>query len=361
VTVRGEVDPAALGFVSMHEHVFVDGSPLLADVVARAPELLDKMERHDEGLCLDNLGAARRNAYAVPDDLTIDDEQAMTGEVADFARAGGGALLEVSAPGIRRMTEALPRVSAATGVHIIASTGLYTEPTWPDDRRRRTRNEHAAAMRRELLEEIGDTGVRAGHVKVGIKDLSPQQETVLRAAARVSAELGVSVTVHPCFKLGGNLRTVVDIVESEGMDPERLILAHASAFFVAAAGDLRARILHPEWAWRLTLDPLFELLDRGVTLSVDCFGHQWEIEAARIHNEEDYERLAGLVELVRRNHERQLVMGCDVFRKSMTRGGGGDGYRRLPAAIVPLLRDLGVSEYAIRRMTIDNPARLLAW
>ena len=362
VTVLGEVPPEQVGFVSMHEHVFVDGSVLHRHFKTESPELAAKLtSREDEPVRLENLGAARRNPYAVLDDLMLDDEAVMTDEVAEFAAAGGRAILEVSAPGVRVMTPALRRLSEATGVHLIASTGLYVEPSWPNEMRGASLDDYAAHMRRELLEGIDGTGIRAGHIKVGIKDLTTQQALVLRAAARVSAETGASVTIHPGFKLGGNQRTVLEMMVREGMDPARLIMAHASAFFTPSAGDLRARILYPEATWRLTLDSSLELLDRGVTLSVDCFGHQWEFEAIRVHNEEDYERLAGLVELVRRNYEQQLVLGCDVFRKSLTRRFGGDGYRRLPEAVVPLLRELGVSDYAVRCMTVDNPARLLAW
>jgi len=71
--------------------------------------------------------------------------------------------------------------------------------------------------------------------------------------------------------------------------------------------------------------------------------------------------LAGLVALLQRGYAEQLVLGCDVYMKSLTRRYGGDGYRRLPAAIIPILRDCGVSDCAIRHMTVGNPARLLAW
>jgi phosphotriesterase-related protein len=361
VTVSGEVDASKLGLVSMHEHVFLDGSFLHREYMASASGPVVARPHVDDPLGLENLGSARRDLYAVVDDLKLDDEVAMTGEIAEFAAAGGGTILEVSTLGIRVQTPALRRVSEATGVHLIASTGLYAEPGWPDKMKRASLDEYVEFMRKELLEGIDDTGIRAGHIKVAVRDITRQQELVLRAAARVSAETGASVTIHPGFKFGSNQRTLLTMMMREGMDPARLIMAHASAFFTPSCGDLRARILYPDATWRLTLESSLELLDLGVTLSVDCFGHQWEVEPARVHNEEDYERLAGLVELVRRNYEQQLVLGCDVFRKSLTRRHGGDGYRRLPAVIVPLLADLGVSDYAIRCMTVDNPARLLAW
>ena len=57
----------------------------------------------------------------------------------------------------------------------------------------------------------------------------------------------------------------------------------------------------------------------------------------------------------------QIVLGNDVFSKVQTRRFGGTGYRHLVEWVVPTLRDLGVSDYDIRQMTVENPARLWRW
>jgi len=362
VTVRGSIRPDELGFTSMHEHLFVRESYRRGIVKKRHPDPAEwaKADK-DEPLSLENLGAVRRNPYLILDETRLDDEEHTTSEVADYKAAGGAAILEMSAPGIRIMTDSLARVSEATGVHVIASTGLYTEPSWPDCFRSMTLEQYADHFRSELVGGIGETGVRAGHIKVAVVDeITRQQETVLRAAARVSAETGVSITAHPGFDIGNDGRAIVRILKDEGMDLQRLILAHTSGFFIRTS-DMKARILYPEATWGLTLDYADQLLSLGVTLSIDCFGHLCELEFLRDRQEEDWQRLAGLVALLQRGYAEQLVLGCDVYMKSLTRRYGGDGYRRLPAAIIPILRDCGVSDCAIRHMTVGNPARLLAW
>lgn len=67
-----------------------------------------------------------------------------------------------------------------------------------------------------------------------------------------------------------------------------------------------------------------------------------------------------LVALLKAGYSGQIILGNDVFSKVQTRRFGGTGYRHLVEWVVPTLRDLGVSAYDIRQMTVENPARLLA-
>ncbi len=65
--------------------------------------------------------------------------------------------------------------------------------------------------------------------------------------------------------------------------------------------------------------------------------------------------------MIKAGYSGQLMMGMDVAFKILLRRFGGEGYYRLTNYIVPTLRDwLEVSEPDIQRMTVENPARLLA-
>ena len=48
-------------------------------------------------------------------------------------------------------------------------------------------------------------------------------------------------------------------------------------------------------------------------------------------------------------------------RSSLVAWGGGPGYSYIPWRLVPWLRREGIDEEAIRRITVDNPARFLTW
>ncbi|MBA2240564.1 MAG: phosphotriesterase, partial [Solirubrobacterales bacterium] len=56
----------------------------------------------------------------------------------------------------------------------------------------------------------------------------------------------------------------------------------------------------------------------------------------------------------------QLVIGCDVFTRSRHRRGGGLGYRYLLDWVLPQLRERGIDEATVEKLTVANPARLLA-
>ena len=115
----------------------------------------------------------------------------------------------------------------------------------------------------------------------------------------------------------------------------------------------------------MNLDHARELLDQGVTLSMDTFGHYFDIELIGYVRPTDWQRLAALLALIKDGYSNQLVLGTDTFLKILTRRFGGEGYSRLTKFVIPFLREYldvfdRVSDYDIRLMTIDNPIRLLA-
>jgi phosphotriesterase-related protein len=346
VTAAGPIDPAELGPTSMHEHV-------LADASCYVEERTDP----DTPLTLETAGRVRRDVAALADNLRPADDETLIAELAEFRESGGRALVEMSAPGLRVDVERLARIAAEAQVHVVVPTGLYIQASWPDD----VRALDEAALAKRFIAEIEDgiegTAVRAGHVKVAVTDLSEPERRVLRAAARACNETGVLLSVHPGWEPDNDGRPIADLLLGAGLPAHRLVIAHAEAFFVEH--DLERLIKQPD-SWRLRLDYHRDLLERGITLSVDCFGHTWDEEPSNWINETDWQRLAGVLKLLEEGHAERLVLGCDVYVKSLLRRGGGDGYRRLFADIVPRLRSLGVAEGDVEAMTVRNPARLLA-
>jgi phosphotriesterase-related protein len=287
----------------------------------------------------------------------MSDEELMAAELADFKASGGSALVEMSTPGLRSNVVGIRRLAEKTGIHIVATTGLYTEDSWPDVFRRQTIEELKQFMLGEIRNGIGETGVFPGHIKVAVTDLTRQEENALRAAARAAGESGLSMTVHPGFVIGSDGRRIAKILLEEGVDPGRVIMAHSDAFI--SEHDLRSLVLSPE-TWRLRLDYAKELFDLGMNLAYDCFGQYYSLEGAGFILEHDWQRLAAVVALIQAGFSPQIMLGTDTFLKTLTRRFGGEGYCRLTRFVLPTLKEVGVSEYDIRRMTIDNPAALLA-
>jgi phosphotriesterase-related protein len=356
MTVLGPVAPQELGLTSMHEHVF-------CDISCYRREYADQLRPADEEVWTAPYGPQLRGVlehhgfFLNHDNCRLDDPAAMELELRAFAASGGGALLDLSGDGLRLMPEELAGVSERAGVHVVASTGWYVEASWPQEIHRLSERELAGRMVAELTEGIAGTGVRAGHIgEIGVTDLSAGQERVLRAAACASAQTGAAVTVHPGFGIGSDGRRIADILIGAGAEPSRVVIAHGDAYFAEHRAD---RLALDDGAWAISTSYHEELLARGVNLSVDCFGHRWNVERGGWVMESDHQRLAGLVRLVRAGFSRQIVVGTDICMKLLTRAGGGRGYVRLTEDVLPFLRRLGVSDHDIRAMTVETPARLL--
>ena len=109
------------------------------------------------------------------------------------------------------------------------------------------------------------------------------------------------------------------------------------------------------------LNPHRELLDMGFILSFTPLGFEADNEPLGLAHYPDWYALSGLVALIREGYAGQLVIGNDVFTKLATRRGGGEGYRRLADFVVPALKKCSVSDADIYKITVENPARILAF
>ncbi|WP_213950930.1 phosphotriesterase family protein [Tepidanaerobacter syntrophicus] len=357
MTVLGEIKPEDLRFTSMHEHIMMRGGMIRKRYEDKIPANVKVKE--DDPVKLDNIGLLKRNFILSLDGLRLDDEETMMQEVYDFKESGGASMLELSAIGLRCNLPAIKRISQKTGVNVIAATGFYTEDSWPLEYRNLTIDNYKEIMLKEINFGIEDTGIKPGHIKIGISTFSKQEENTLRAAGRVAKETGLSITVHPSSKIGGNSVNIAKILLEEGVKPDRIVIAHVSATF--APSDLKMLVLNPE-SWKPNLDTAKSLLNLGVNITVDFLGNSLDIEFIGDVGPTDWQKLAGLVALLKDGYAEHIVLGTDLCAKIMTRRFGGEGYCRLTNFAIPTLRDLlGVSEYAIRQMTIKNPARILAY
>ena len=363
MTVCGPIRPEQLGFTSMHEHILSDCSMFRN----RARKTCFVPSRYvikpDDKLMLENRSALRHDIASSIDNMRLDDEQIMTSEVGDFKAAGGDSILEVSAPGIRGSSDdliALRRIAASTGVHIVASTGLYAEDTWPDCYRAMTLKQYANFLRKEITSGISDTGILPGHIKAAYEIHTQQLDTYLQAAALVAAETGLSLQVHlgPDITRDEVWQNVIQPLRRGGCIAERIILCHVQLLMGILSIE---RLVKNPGSVPFDISLHRELLDSGFVLAFTPLGFEGDNEPLGIVHYPDWYALSGLVTLIKDGYAGQLVIGNDIFTKLATRRGGGEGYRRLTDFIVPALRQCGVSDQDINKITVENPARILAF
>ncbi|MCX6458706.1 MAG: phosphotriesterase [Actinobacteria bacterium] len=301
-TVLGDIPPGNLGLTLCHEHL----------VTAPALRLRDN------------------------DDLLLDDEARAIDELAIYRSAGGGTLVEVSVAEFGRDVAALARISQASGVHVVAATGHVSAEYWAGvlDIEHRGANQLLEEMTAELTTGIGTTGIRAGVIKAGSsRDVVTAAEArVLTAAAGAQVVTGAPITTHTTA--GTMALDQARLLTGAGADPRRVTLGHLD------------RELNFEEHRALGRD--------GFTLGYDCVSKEWY--------EPDSARVEMILRLVEDGLVDRITLSGDLARRSsLVSWGGGPGYSYIPWRLVPWLRREGLDDEAVRRITVDNPARLLTW
>jgi 5-phospho-D-xylono-1,4-lactonase len=309
-TVLGDVDPAAICRVNYHEHLF-QVSPLLAG---------------DE----------------------LDDEAASRAEAVSFAASGFDAMVDATPVGLGRDPEAVARISRATGVTVVATTGAHREDHYGQGHWLR---ELDAEQRTELfLDDLrhgmarrdGDgerahgpdgSPVRAGILKAGIGywSISAFERTTLEAVASAQWVTGAPVMVHLEFCTAAH--EVLDLLAGHGVAADRVVLAHADR--------------DPNPALHL------ELSGRGAWLGYDGM--------ARPRTRSDAE-LLGLTEaVVAGGGAGSVLLGGDVARRSRYLAYGGmPGLAYLGDRYLPKLR-ARVGADVVEGILTANPQRFLTW
>lgn len=244
------------------------------------------------------------------------------------ARAAGiTALAEATAVGGGRRADILSAASAAAGFPLLLATGVFKEPwvsAWGSSR---SVEQLADWMLSELQEGIGDSGVRAGWIKLSAHDdeLSPAEITLLRAAARAGQATGSAIGVHTLR--GQVARVEANILESAGYSVDRLIWVHAQE--------------EPD------LTMILDLASRGAWIEYDAIGHHPPTAeyVRRILTLRD----AGLAGRLLLSHD------CSGYDPNLPHGGEPAAYTYLVEVFLPALRAAGLDEATIRQIAQTNP------
>ena len=310
-TVQGPIDAADLGTVLVHEHVrFRDEA--VADQWPRA------YDEHDE------YDAALEHTRAAADrgvDTIFDPTVMFGGRDVGF----------------------MGRVARATGMKIVASTGLYTYDYLPHYFANRSEDQIAELLVADIEKGIQGGEAKAGFLKCAADEpgVTPNIEKIHRACARASVQTGAPIMAHsrPASNTGPRQ---IEIFEEEGVDLERVQIAHT--------GDTD------------DLDYIERLLDKGVYVGLDRYGLEMFLPMDR--------RNATAAELIRRGHTERLHIAQD-FCATIDWFPPEAGQQLIDAGMIrnwsftlvfdevlPALREEGVMDDAVERtIFVDNPRR----
>jgi len=289
-TVLGDIDPAELGPCDAHEHLFLD-------------------------------------TPAQPGEEFLDVGKAIE-ETQTLADAGARSVVDWTPLGLGRDLDGLERVARATGLHVVAATGLHRDAHYTADDP--FREEPVDRLADRFVEELRD---RCGIVKVGASyhHLTPFEAKAFEAAAAAHAGTGAPVCVHTHHGTMG-LR-IVEQLAAFGVPSTAVILAHVDR--------------NPD------AEEHAETAETGASLQLDGPG--------RTKYWPDSTILRLIADLAEAGHGDRLLLGGDTGRRNMLRAyGGGPGLDYVFARFKPRLeRELG-AELA-ERIFVANPARAFAW
>ena len=85
----------------------------------------------------------------------------------------------------------------------------------------------------------------------------------------------------------------------------------------------------------------------------------WDIGPGNGRFVSDWERVRLVKKIVERGYAGQLLFSCDICLKTLLHTYGGWGYDHVLTHILPMLREVQVSEETIHRVLVENPARWL--
>lgn len=331
-TVRGLIEPDALGPTLMHEH-------LLCDLV---PPRNNVDDGPDSAITLET--AFEINYGRVPHGgkFRLDRLDHAIAEVLDMRDAGGRAIVELTCGGLKPDPEGLRRIAEAADVHIVMGCGHYVEEYQDPRNFELTVEDFAAEMVAQVFEGAWGTGVRAGIIgEIGCQSpWTELEKRVMRGAVLAQGETGAALNVHP-GRQSDQPREVVALVREAGGDVERTIISHID------------RTIFDE-------ERLLRLADSGCVIEYDFFG--WEstyYPLADVDLPNDGMRLAFIRTLIDHGHLSRIVISHDICTKTRLRRFGGHGYGHIFANVVPLMQSRGFTEDEIRALLFDNPRRLL--
>ncbi len=186
----------------------------------------------------------------------------------------------------------------------------------------------------ELTQGIGDTGIRAGALKVAssLDEIRPLEQSIMRAAARAQAKVGVPLLTH-CDR--GTMATAqADLLEAAGADPARTIIGHQTS--------------------NRDLEEVCRIARRGFMVAFDQFGI---LSIPDIPTDE--EKMENLLRVIEAGCEDQIVLSHDCVFDRM--GYVSKSKPRYPdmvfTRIVPFLRERGVGDITIDKLTRGNLLR----
>ena len=293
-TVAGDVCPDSFDFFHCHEHIWIDGNILGPDSPVRP----------------------------------IDDFQASLSELALLSK--GTAIVDCQPASAGGSTSTLKRLSAKSGIGIIASTGFHKLCFY------RAESGIVNAKFRDIRRKFSYESRKCGVIKTAVEEngIRGRYEILHAAAASVSRATGLKVIVHT--DPGSDAAGILDFYRENGVDETGVILCHLDR----TEPDVSVHI---------------EAARRGAYLEYDT------IARGKYHSDE--EEIGIIRKICDSGLSDKILLGLDTTRERLKSYGGirAAGLDYLEKTFITKLKAHGFSDGIIDLFVRDNPRSALSF
>jgi phosphotriesterase-related protein len=282
---------------------------------------------------------AEKAGRPVPASFT-DDVDLMTEETKAAGADGVGCIVDGGHPDMDRDLDALKRIAAASGVHIVASGGFYMQRNYPPDIAARSAEQIADDLAKDAREQrlgaFGEIGQQGGV-------LTDDERKVFTAVAKAHVRTGLPIFTH-------NAYTGVRVVDPPV--PMDAALKQLDVLETAGANVRHVAIGHVCCLDDPGVQTAKQLAKRGVFVGFDRVTINAIIP--------DEKRVAMILAFLDAGYQDHLLLSSDFSNGRALKKNGGPGIAQTKTAFGPMLVKAGVSEAALTKILTDNPRRFLA-
>ena len=308
-TLFGEADVNDMGFTLIHEHLIFW-------------PIKEQFRKKAEDYLRDQLAQAQKNGIKTIVDVTP-----------------------------HRDVKWLQEMCAGFNINFILSTGHYTEHSFcfKEEFYGKSLEEEVERMEKEIVEGIDDTGVKAGVIKVaGNKNvLTPWEEKVFTAAAKVSTRTRTPICTHACEGQAAQQK----VLFKGGANLEHVYYSHPEAKFGWEGRDVKQELLY-----------YIDLVKEGSSLMFNNFDFYFDTPKDEL--------MYLLKELAYRGYLNRILISIDMNFEIDDDGTiypeasrehpetRKRNYAYIVEDVVPLLKSEGFTQDEIDAIFVRNPRRI---
>lgn len=379
-TVCGDITPEELGYTSVHEHTLFRQEVLRKALLFSGPDTMRGIKGYEGGADIkreqerragmDIVQMPKQSVAGVLASMRfpgnnpagkLSDMEYYANEFKAFKSVGGRTICDCSPLPTGRPLKEIAELSEKSGIHIVSCAGFYIKAAIP--KKLLKKGETAMIRQLEIYLEEGDGSceARPGFLKCAVSALKdgkicPEEAASVNACAKTAKKYGMSLHIHTQFPVRQvHLFALARHLKDEiGIDPDKVIFCHMDSYGLGN-GNPTAVIGHGGY------DAEFpkRLMDMGFHTGLDT----WGVDKAE-NLEADFginARYQMLCDLLKAGYAGQITLGHDFMAKSGGVQNGGMGYTAFPVFLTQKARTDPLIAEHLHTLTVDNPAKLLAF